>query len=343
MKTLLLSLITVLALNSYAQNVNIPDANFKAYLVGNALINTNADTEIQVSEANVFNGSIAISTIAISDLTGIEEFTALTILACWNLQLTSLDVTQNSALTILNCSGNQLTSIDVTQNTALTYLDCSSNQLTSLSVSNNTALSGLYCRLNELTSLDVTQNTTLEILDCTENALTSIDVTGITALTQLKCDGNLLTSLDVSNNTALTELWCQGNKLTSLDVTQNTVLARLNCSWNLLQCLNVKNGNNANSTYFNATSNANLTCIEVDDVTWSNANWTIGANIDPQTSFSTSCANPCALGITDLTNTPKELLKIVDLMGRETPYKPNTVLIYVFDDGTTEKVFKMEE
>jgi len=36
-------------------------------------------------------------------------------------------------------------------------------------------------------------------------------------------------------------------------------------------------------------------------------------------------------------------VKIVDLMGRETPYKPNTVLIYVFDDGSTKKVFKMEE
>ena len=33
------------------QNVNIPDANFKAYLVANSLINTNGDTEVQISEA----------------------------------------------------------------------------------------------------------------------------------------------------------------------------------------------------------------------------------------------------------------------------------------------------
>ena len=260
MKILLLTLISVLTLNSYAQNVNIPDANFKAYLVGNTLINTNGDAEIQVSEATAFGGTIECSSQNISDLTGIEAFTALT---------------------ELSCQGNQLTSLDVTQNTALTWLGCDNN--------------------------------------------------------------NQLTSLDVSNNTALTILSCSGNQLTSLDVSQNTALTFLNCFGNQLTCLNVKNGNNANSTYFNATSNANLTCIEVDDVTWSNANWTIGANIDPQTSFSTSCANPCALGITDLTNTPKELLKIVDLMGRETPYKPNTVLIYVYDDGSTEKVFKMED
>ncbi|MDB4090922.1 LamG domain-containing protein [Crocinitomicaceae bacterium] len=51
----------------------------------------------------------------------------------------------------------------------------------------------------------------------------------------------------------------------------------------------------------------------------------------------------CDLGIENNTlNTPKQLLKIVDLMGRETPYKPNTVLIYVFDDGSAKKVFKMD-
>ena len=43
----------------FGQNVNIPDANFKAYLVGNTLINFNADPAIQVSEATAFNGAIS--------------------------------------------------------------------------------------------------------------------------------------------------------------------------------------------------------------------------------------------------------------------------------------------
>ena len=33
--------------------VTIPDANFKAYLVGNSAINSNGDTEIQISEARM--------------------------------------------------------------------------------------------------------------------------------------------------------------------------------------------------------------------------------------------------------------------------------------------------
>ena len=40
----------------FGQNVNIPDTNFKAFLVGDTAINTNGDTEIQVSEANIFSG-----------------------------------------------------------------------------------------------------------------------------------------------------------------------------------------------------------------------------------------------------------------------------------------------
>ncbi|MDG0972551.1 MAG: leucine-rich repeat domain-containing protein [Crocinitomicaceae bacterium] len=319
MKTLLLLGALALTINSFAQNVNIPDANFKAYLVGNSLINTNLDTEIQVSEANAFGGDIFCNGLNVSDLTGIEAFTALTYLRCFDNQLTSLDVTQNTALTYLDCYNNQLTSLDLTQNTALNYL---------------------YCHLNQLTSLDVSQNTDLTELFCSQNQLTSLDVTQNTALTGLFCDNNQLTSLDVSQNTALTYLRCNGNQLTSLDVTQNTALTNLLCDNNQLICLNVKNGNNANFTIFSATVNPNLTCIEVDDVAYSTTNWT---NIDPQTSFSTACANPCALGLNELSNTPKQLVKIVDLMGRETPYKPNTVFIYVFDDGSTEKVFKMDE
>jgi hypothetical protein len=38
----------------------------------------------------------------------------------------------------------------------------------------------------------------------------------------------------------------------------------------------------------------------------------------------------------------KVLLKIVDFLGRETPFSPNTPLIYIYSDGTTEKVYIVE-
>ena len=48
-----------------------------------------------------------------------------------------------------------------------------------------------------------------------------------------------------------------------------------------------------------------------------------------------------SVGINEFTY-PKKLIRIVDLMGRETEDKPNTLLIYIYSDGTTEKVFRVE-
>ena len=48
-------------------------------------------------------------------------------------------------------------------------------------------------------------------------------------------------------------------------------------------------------------------------------------------------------GIEELLQTEKKLVKIVDFMGRETEFKPNTPLIFIYSDGTRERVVKLEE
>ena len=48
------------------------------------------------------------------------------------------------------------------------------------------------------------------------------------------------------------------------------------------------------------------------------------------------------LEVIELIPTKKELVKILDLLGKEVEFKRNTVLIYVYSDGTTERVFKTE-
>lgn len=233
MKTFLLSSILLFTLNINAQEVDIPDPNFKNNLVNNTSINANGDSEIQVSEASAFAGEIYCNSQNISDLTGIVAFTALT---------------------QLNCAFNSLTSLDVSYNTALT---------------------------------------------------------------QLSCENNPLTSLDVSNNTALDVLIC-------FDSEQ-------------LECLNITNGNNTVMTLY-LFDNPNLTCIEVDDENYSTANWT-GDNIDSQIYFSENCNNDCSniTRINELNATPKKLIRIVDLLGRKTPFKPNTPLLYIFNDGTVKR------
>ena len=213
-------------------DTNFPDANFRA-IVERYDTNKNSslsDTEIAaVEEIDCYDKGI-------SNLKGIEYFTALRSLSCGRNQLTALDVSKNTALTYLHCSYNQLTSLDVSKNTALTKLYCYNNQLTSLDVSKNTALTYLDCWGNSLTKLDVSKNTALTYLDCGYNQLTALDVSKNTALTYLSCSYNQLTTLDVSKNTALTRLRCHNNQLTSLDVS-NTDMKYLYCSVNIYQII----------------------------------------------------------------------------------------------------------
>lgn len=288
-KPLLLAIVsTITSFGTFAQNVNIPDANFKAYLVGNSAINTNADAEIQVSEANAFTGTINCQNLNISDLTGIEVFTSLTSLLCGNNPLGTIDVSQNTALQMFQPHNNNLTSLDVSQNTALVNFVCVNNNLTTLNLSQNTNLNLLSISNNNLTSLDISQNINLGVLACSNNSLTS---------------------LDISNNTAL---------------------YNFNCSSNNLSTLNMKNINSSNLSAFDATSNPNLTCIEVDDVVDATANWT---NIDAGVSFSLDCGalstndfelsknisffpNPGKSHINLSTNENIEYVSIIDVSGK---------------------------
>lgn len=222
-----------------AQIVTIPDNTFKAILVNNAAINTNGDSEIQVSEAAAFNDTIDCRNQNIHDLTGIQYFTALTALFCQGNILGSLDVSQNTALVMLSCNNCNLTSLDVSQNTVLEKLYCGFNSLGSLDVSQNIALKELTCYFTGLSSLDVSQNTALTRLNCTNNYINFLDVTLNTALVRLSCHENNLDELDVRQNTGLQLLQCYSNNLDSLDVSQNTALTWLECGSNNLSSLDV--------------------------------------------------------------------------------------------------------
>ena len=148
---------------------NFPDANFRAF-VSDPSIDTDESGYLTEAEiAAVTEMSAAMKDI--SNLKGIEHFTALTSLDCLGNKLTSLDLSKNTALTKLICAGNQLSELDVTKNTALTYLDCDGNKLTALDLSKNTALEQLYCDENQLTTLDVTQNKKLTLLSCYSNKI----------------------------------------------------------------------------------------------------------------------------------------------------------------------------
>ena len=245
---------------------NFPDAAFREYVErvcdsdGNKVLS--AEEIGKVESMMLVAGWTTVSKI--TSLKGIEYFTALTRLYCYNNALTELDVSKNTALTDLNCANNALTALDVTQNTALTRLNCANNALTALNVSQNTALTDLNCSCNALTELDVSKNTALTSLICQNNALTELNVSKNTALTNLDCSINKLTALDVTKNTALTTLACHHTALTALDVSKNTALTNLYCSDNALTALDVTQ--NTALTRLYCDSNA-LTALDLSQNT----------------------------------------------------------------------------
>ena len=44
----------------------------------------------------------------------------------------------------------------------------------------------------------------------------------------------------------------------------------------------------------------------------------------------------------ELLSTEKQLVKVIDLLGRETIPQKNKVLIYIFSDGTSRRIFEAE-
>ncbi|MBQ4820917.1 matrixin family metalloprotease [Aquimarina sp. MMG016] len=409
----------------YCEYTAIPDANFEATLGYLGYDDISGDGQVPTA---LIEGVTTLSVInmEISDLTGIEDFTALEELNVDTNFLSDLDLSANTNLIKIECGSNSMDSINLNGLTALEEFDGGSNDYTTLDFSTNTSLTKLYCDSNDLTALDVSNNTILTDLDCSNNALTTLnvrngnntnvtnfnatnnpnldciqvddvtysttnwtnvdaqtnfsetayceytaipdanfetalanlgyddisgdgqvpteliktvaslsvssanisDLTGIedfTALRQFFVSRNNLTTLDLSNNplisnlgaknnnistlnlgtntnyqlidlsnnnltsfdasnfTGLALLELNNNPITSMDLSANIELGNFECSGCDLSSLNIQNGNYLHISTFKVRNNPNLTCVLVDDVAYSTANWT---NIDAQTSFS---------------------------------------------------------
>ena len=222
-----------------------------------------------------------------------------------------------NSITDLNVSGlgiSDLTGIE--DFTSLYSLGISNNQITAIDISNNTNLGNLICNQNQLTSIDLSNNPLIHTLGISDNYITNLDVSDLNYLQVLNCTNNQIVSLDLSNNTELFSLLCSSNQLTSLDV---------------------RNGNNTQIQYFNAGDNPNLECISVDDPVWSATFW--GGNSASTYYYWTDCPPPSSI---QEHTTNKQLLKITDLLGRETKGKKNEPLLYLYDDGTVEKKMIIE-
>ncbi|MDC1162040.1 hypothetical protein OAT18_01220 [Tenacibaculum sp.] len=248
-------------------------------------------------------------------------------------QLTDLDVSTNTALTTLHCYQSGLETINTTGATALEELYIYNNvNLTDLDVSTNTALTTVHCYQSGLETINTTGATALEELYIYRNSLLTVDVSTNIELTTLHCYAQSMETLNTTGAVSLRDLQAGYNFISELDLSTNIALEIVDVNTAGLSSLNIKNGNNDDITTFNAYLNPNLTCILVDDVTYSTANWSL--DIDITASFSdvicyTYTSIPDAnfeaalgaLGYDDITGdlqVPTELISVVtslDLSG----------------------------
>ena len=272
----------------YSNYTYIPDTNFEQYLIDESIDSENI-LDGKVLTANIENiTSLNISSKNITDLSGIQDFIALTALDASINSISSIDLTQNTLLEELSINKNQLTTINLSENTNLTSLNLEENQLTSLDVSSNLNLENINLVFNSFTTIDLSANTNLKSINVGRNNIATLNLTENIALEALFCNINQLIALDLSANTNLISLNCEQNSITYLDVSANENLTKIICNDNALIGLNMQNGNNNQvlNENFSAFANPNLFCILVDDQTYSEGAW---GQIDMQTEFSTSC------------------------------------------------------
>ncbi|WP_417291679.1 T9SS type A sorting domain-containing protein [Corallibacter sp.] len=291
MKKQLLLLTFLIATASYsihAQNVNIPDANFKAYLVGDPAINTNSDSEISVAEAQAFSGELLINGLSISDLTGIEEFINITRLDCYNNNLTSIDVSNNLALTRLHCSDNQIETLDISANTLITDIQCHNNGVLyelNIANGNNSYINWMKAYGNSLSCIQIDTGFTPPAEAGIYNqgwtkgnsAFYSEDCAALNQIVNI-ADANFKSYL-VNNNSinlngdteitvgeaqATTELLINGLSISDLTgIEAFTNLTRLDCYANNLTTIDVSN--NTNLTRLHCADNQ-ITTLDVSDI-----------------------------------------------------------------------------
>ena len=252
--------------NALSINVwNFPDANLRKFLLKESYGKDSIITNDEI--ANIT--SLDISNRRISDLKGIEHFTALKKLLCYKNQLSWVNFSANRNLKELDCYSNQI--MGVKMDSLIASLPTLSSDEGSLYVYDATEDNNICCekQVSEAvakgwnvfyyTGTDWQQYTGHEngvVIDDYNfpdeyfNAYLKTQVYGLNGfitddeikkLTWLYVGytGNVSNLKGIEYFTELKELSCNDNQLTNLDVSKNTALMTLNCSNNQLTNIDV--------------------------------------------------------------------------------------------------------
>lgn len=300
MKKIILILFVWVSQTLSAQNVNIPDTNFKAALI-DVGVDTNGDGEIQVSEAQS-RTYLDIGHKEIVSLEGIQSFKNLVHLDCSYNDINFIDVLGLDDLKYLNCFENEINSLSLTGLDKLEYLNFNVNPITSIDLndandlkelivnngltsldvshltklellhswshvpeidfSNLTKLKDIYVHNLHVTSLDLSHLQDLERLHFTHTDITSLILSNLPKLENISVSDNVISNLVLSNLPALRYLTVSENPIDNLDVSSLTQLEKLSCSYTEISSLDMSNLNRLD---FLACQGNHLTSLDVSN------------------------------------------------------------------------------
>jgi hypothetical protein len=123
---------------------DVPDKTFRDYLEEHA--DTDGDGALSQDEVDAVteigtvsdDGTVTdrgLSSLGVTDLTGIDVFTNLQTLVCADNEIRALDVSKNTHLTKLVCSTNQITTLTLPSSDGLSVLEAGENSLSSIDLS----------------------------------------------------------------------------------------------------------------------------------------------------------------------------------------------------------------
>jgi hypothetical protein len=210
----------------HAQYTTIPDAVFEQFLI-NQRIDSEGTLDGQVLTSDVAMVYSLDIPYTISDITGIQDFTALTYLKTANI--TALDV---SGLTVLQ-------ELDLSINTGLQTLN----------VTGCTGLRNLNIKLTSLDTLDLSTCTSLETIEMYKCTLRDLDLHGLTSLVSISANESYLATLNVTGCTSLAYISITETSIHSLNLSNNPSIINLSLFDCFLRDLNLINCTNLESLF----------------------------------------------------------------------------------------------
>jgi hypothetical protein len=162
------------------------------------------------------------------------------------------------------------------------------------------------------------------------------------------CDSIVYTNISIIPHVIWTQAFsiCDGDSVTVGSSIYNT-------TGNYTDTLTTSNGCDSVVTT-NLTIEQNTTSYDTLSVTasivWNGLPLSVSGDYSVTLTNSAGCDSIANLnltvitttGISDIANNKSKLVKIIDMLGQETPYRKNTPLFYIFDDGIVEKKIIIE-